>query len=104
MAARTKSGPGKAIEAGIELHDAVRAHPGRLLAVALKEGLGLSVAEAARQLGVSRQQLHKVLAGRAGITPDLALRIGDLAGNGARIWLDMQSHYDLAQARLRRAA
>ena len=57
--------------------------------------LGLSVSEAARRLGVSRQQLHRVLACTHPITAEMALRIGKLAGNGPGLWLRMQQAYDL---------
>jgi addiction module HigA family antidote len=57
--------------------------------------LGLSVSEAARRLGISRQQLHRVLACTHPITTEMALRIGKVAGNGPGLWLRMQQAYDL---------
>ncbi|MGH8214949.1 MAG: HigA family addiction module antitoxin, partial [Rhodanobacteraceae bacterium] len=44
---------------------------------------------------VSRQTLHDLLAERKGFTPEMALRVGKLAGNGASFWLRMQQEYDL---------
>jgi antitoxin HigA-1 len=76
-------------------------HPGEIIAEALDDGLRLSVAEAARRLGVSRQQLHRVLSGRAQVTPDMALRIGRLLGNGPDLWLALQAKHDLSAARRR---
>jgi antitoxin HigA-1 len=73
-------------------------HPGQALAEDL-EGLGVSVARAARLLGVSRQALHNVLAGRASVTPEMALRIGKLIGNGPTLWLEMQRTWDLDRAK-----
>jgi addiction module HigA family antidote len=70
-------------------------HPGELLREEVLPALGLSVSEAARRLGVSRQQLHRVLACTHPITTDMALRIGKLAGNGPGLWLRMQQAYDL---------
>ena len=63
--------------------------------------IGLSVSEAARRLGVSRQQLHRVSACTHPITTDMALRIGKLAGNGPGLWLRLQQAYDLWHAERR---
>ena len=52
----------------------------------------------ARSLGISRQTLHAVLAERSGVSAELALRLGALLGNGAQLWLDIQTKYDLWQA------
>ena len=70
-------------------------HPGELLREEVLPALGLSISEAARRLGISRQQLHRVLACTHPITTDMALRIGRLAGNGPGLWLRMQQAYDL---------
>ncbi|MCU0594824.1 MAG: HigA family addiction module antitoxin [Desulfobacterota bacterium] len=71
------------------------AHPGEVLREDVLPALGLSVSEAARRLGVSRQQLHRILACTHPITTDMALRIGKFAGNGPELWLRMQQAYDL---------
>ena len=76
-------------------------HPGEVLREDVLPALGLSVSEAARRLGVSRQQLHRILACTHPITPEMALRIGRLAGNGPGLWLRMQQAYDLWHAELR---
>jgi addiction module HigA family antidote len=70
-------------------------HPGEILREDVLPALRLSVSEAARRLGVSRQQLHRVLACTHPITTDMALRIGKFAGNGPGLWLRMQQAYDL---------
>jgi addiction module HigA family antidote len=57
-----------------------------------------TVTEIAALLGVSRQTLHRVMAGDIAISPEMAARIGKLVGNGARIWLAMQADYDAWQA------
>ena len=75
-------------------------HPGALAAECL-EDLGLSVAEAAKGLGVTRQQLHNVIAGRSSVTPEMAIRFEKAFGSTADTWLRMQVNYDLAQARKR---
>lgn len=78
-------------------------HPGEVLKEDVLPALGLSVSEAARQLGVSRQTLHRILAGTHGVTPEMALRLGRFCGNGAGLWLRLQQAYDLwhAEQRLR---
>jgi addiction module HigA family antidote len=70
-------------------------HPGEILREDVLPALELSVSEAARRLGISRQQLHRVLACTHPITTDMALRIGKFAGNGPGLWLRMQQAYDL---------
>jgi addiction module HigA family antidote len=57
-----------------------------------------TVGEIAMLLGVSRQTLHRVMAGDIAISPEMAARIGKLVGNGARIWLAMQADYDAWEA------
>ena len=76
------------------------AHPDALIKDDLAE-LGLSTAEAAKGLGVTRQQLHNVITGRSAITPDMALRLEIGIGGSADHWMRMQAAYELAQARLR---
>jgi antitoxin HigA-1 len=79
----------------------VPTHPGELLREDVLPALGLSVSEAARQLGVTRQTLHRILAGTHGITPEMALRLGRFCGNGPVLWLRMQQAYDLWHAERR---
>ena len=80
-------------------------HPGLTLRDDVLPALGLSVTDAAVQLGVARVSLSRVLNGRAGISPDMALRIeawlGKDRGGEARLWLAEQSAYDVQQAMLR---
>jgi antitoxin HigA-1 len=71
-------------------------HPGELVGDNLDE-LGVSVADAAKALGVSRQQLHNVIAGRYAISPEMAVRLEKALGSTADAWLGMQMNYDLAQ-------
>ena len=70
-------------------------HPGAILGEDVLPALRLSVSAAARHLKVSRQTLHRILAEDAGVTPDMALRLGKLCGNGPELWLAMQQAYDL---------
>ena len=75
-------------------------HPGRLIKSDI-DALGLTVVEAAAGLGISRQQLHSVIAGRSGVTPEMAVRLEKALGSTADTWLRMQMNYDLAQIRAR---
>jgi len=81
------------------------AHPGLTLRDGVLPALGLTVTEAAQQLGVSRVALSRVLNGRAAISPEMALRIeawlGVAHGGEARLWLAEQSAYDIWQAQQR---
>lgn len=73
-------------------------HPGKLIEANLEE-FGLSVAEAAKGMKVTRQQLYNVIRGKSAVTPDMALRLEKAMGGSADFWVRMQSAYDLAQAR-----
>ena len=71
-------------------------HPGEILRDDVLPGVNLSVSEAGRRLGVSRQQLHRILGCTHPITVEMALRMpGKLARNGPGFWLRMQQNYDL---------
>jgi antitoxin HigA-1 len=75
-------------------------HPGELIGDNLQE-LGISITAAARGLGITRQQLHNLIAGRSGITPETAVKLEQALGSTADTWLKMQMNYDLAQIRKR---
>ena len=62
------------------------------------EPLGLSVTDGAKALGVSRQALSSLLNARAGISPDMAVRLSKAFGSSARHWMQLQMNYDLWQA------
>ena len=78
------------------------AHPGRLVKDDI-DALGLSVAEAATGLGVTRQQLYRVINGESAVTPEMAMRLEKAIGGTADAWMRMQMNYDLAQVRKRSA-
>jgi addiction module HigA family antidote len=73
-------------------------HPGTLLREDVFAPLGLSVTAAAARLAMSRVALSRVLNGRAGISPDLAIRLESAGASSARFWMTVQANYDLAQA------
>lgn len=78
-------------------------HPGKTLREDVLPALGLSVTEAAMQLGVARPSLSRVLNGHAAISPEMAIRLEKWLGNDnggrADLWLAEQVSYDLWQAR-----
>ena len=76
------------------------AHPGDLVKANIDE-LGLTVAEAATGLGVTRQQLYNVIRGKSVVTPEMAVRFEQAFGGTADTWLRMQLNYDLALVRQR---
>jgi antitoxin HigA-1 len=79
-------------------------HPGELLREDIVPALGRSRVEIARLLGVSRQTLHAILTERAPVTPEMALRLGKLCGNGPELWLNLQARFDLERlSRAKRA-
>ena len=73
-------------------------HPGLSVRHDCLKPLNLSVTEAARRLGISRRQLSDIVNCRAGISPEMAIRLDKAFGGGADTWLRLQSAYDLAQA------
>lgn len=74
-------------------------HPGRIVRLDCLEPLCLSVTKAAQVLGVSRQALNNLVNEKAGVSPEMALRLSKAFGSTAETWLQMQMNYDLAQAR-----
>src|SRR5436309_13423392 len=70
-------------------------HPGAILREDVLPALNLTVTEAARQLGVSRQALHSILAERSAVSPEMAVRLGRFCGNGAGFRLPMQTAHVL---------
>jgi len=75
-------------------------HPGEMIGDSIDE-MGVTVVDAAKALGVTRQQLHNVIAGRSAVTPEMAVRLEKALGSTADTWLRMQANYDLAQIRNR---
>ncbi len=74
-------------------------HPGEIIKELCLEPLGLTVTRAAEALGVSRKTLSAILNGRAGISPEMAIRLSLAFDTSAESWLNQQSQYDLWLAR-----
>ena len=79
-------------------------HPGEVLKALCLEPLKLTVTAAAQALGVSRKTLSGILNGRAGITPERALRLSLAFDTSAESWLVQQLQFDLWQAERKRPA
>ena len=79
-------------------------HPGETVRYDCIEASGLSVTAAARLLGCSRPALSRLLNGRAGISPEMALALEHQGWSNADFWMRLQAAYDLAQARRRASA
>jgi len=75
------------------------AHPGVVLGDYLE---GHNVTQVAKHIGVSRVTLSKILNCRAGITAEMSLRLSAALGTNPSFWLDMQSNYDMWQAKNRK--
>lgn len=74
-------------------------HPGRSIRENCLDPFDLSVAEAARVLGVARHTLSRVLNGHASISPEMAIRLEKAGWSSAEFWLRRQATYDLLPAR-----
>jgi len=79
-------------------------HPGEVIRTLCLEPLGLSVTAAAEALGVSRKTLSAIVNGKAGISPEMAVRLSIAFNTSSESWLNQQSQYDLWQAEQHRAS
>ena len=78
-------------------------HPGEVLKELCLEPIGLTVTDAAKALGVSRKTLSMVVNGRAGISPEMAIRLSIAFDTSAESWLNQQIQFDLWQAEQHRS-
>ena len=74
-------------------------HPGEFILQTYLEPFGLSSRFLADKLDVAASTLNRVLRGRSGVSPEMALRLSKALGRSPESWLLMQQHYDLWQAR-----
>lgn len=73
-------------------------HPGTIIKELCLNPLGLSVTDAAKALGVSRKTLSCIVNGKAGISPEMAVRLSIAFDTSSESWVNQQSQYDLWQA------
>jgi addiction module HigA family antidote len=74
-------------------------HPGLSVRIDCLEPLNMTVSDAAKVLGVTRQTLNNLVNGKSGVSPEMAIRLSKAFGSTPETWLGMQLDYDLAQAR-----
>ena len=74
-------------------------HPGEVIRELCLEPLGLSVTDAARALGVTRKTLSELLNGKAGVSPEMAIRLSMAFNTTPESWLTQQAQFDLWKAR-----
>ncbi len=74
-------------------------HPGQVVRHGCLEPFGLTVTAGAKALGVTRQTLNNIVNEKAGISPEMAIRLSKAFGSTPETWLAMQTAFDLAQAR-----
>ncbi len=79
-------------------------HPGEVIKELCIEPLGLTVTAAAKALGVSRKTLSSIINGKAGISPEMAVRLSIAFDTSAESWVNQQSQYDLWHAEQHRSA
>jgi addiction module HigA family antidote len=76
-------------------------HPGAIIKHDCLESLHLSVTSGARVLGVTRPTLSRLINGKAGVSPEMAIRLSKAFGSTPEFWLRLQLNYDVAQAKAR---
>jgi addiction module HigA family antidote len=74
-------------------------HPGRIVRQDCVDPLKLTITQAAKVLGVTRQALNNLVNGKAGISPEMAVRLSKAFGGSPEVWLRLQANYDLAHLR-----
>ena len=80
----------------MKMHNAP--HPGKIIKALCLDPLGLTVTDAAKGLGVSRKSLSGNLNGRAGISPEMAVRLSIAFDTSAESWINQQTQYDFWHA------
>ena len=73
-------------------------HPGLIIKELCLEPLGVTITDAAKALGVSRKTLSSIINGKAGISPEMAVRLSIAFNTSSESWMNQQSQYDLWQA------
>ena len=70
-------------------------HPGEVLREMWLEPIGISITEAAKRLGISRKALSELLNGHTSVSPQMAVRLSVALKTSAKVWMNMQTNYDL---------
>lgn len=73
-------------------------HPGEILREEYIQERGLTITEVAKGLGIARANLSAIVNERAGISPELAVKLSEAFGNTAQFWVNLQKNYELWHA------
>ena len=73
-------------------------HPGEILLEEFLEPMGMTQAAFAQKIGWTRARLNELIRGKRGITAEAALDLADVLGTSAKLWMNLQSTYDLDRA------
>ena len=79
-------------------------HPGEILFEEFLEPAGITQTEFARRIGWTRARLNELIKGKRGVTAEAALDLAEILGTTAKLWMNLQTTYDLDQAMNRRRA
>lgn len=79
-------------------------HPGEILKEDFLDPLGVSAYRLAKETGMSQTRVGQIIRGERGITADTALRFGKFFGTSARVWINLQTAYDLEETLLKNAS
>lgn len=74
-------------------------HPGEILKQDFLDDMGVSQYAIAKAIGVPARRINEIVLGKRAITPDTALRLGAYFGMDPQFWMNLQSHYDMENAR-----
>ncbi len=74
-------------------------HPGEILDRVFLQDVGLSQSDLANHLGWKPGKVNEIVNGKRGITPETALALADALGTDSEMWLNLQTSYDLWQAK-----
>ena len=77
-------------------------HPGEMLLAEFLEPMGINQSQFAQKVGWTRARLNELIKGKRGVTADAALDLAEALGTSAKLWMNLQATYDLAQAAERR--
>ena len=77
-------------------------HPGEMLLAEFLEPMGINQSQFAQKVGWTRARLNELIKGKRGVTADAALDLAKALGTSAKLWMNLQATYDLAQAAERR--
>ena len=80
----------------------VASHPGEVLLREFLEPMNLTQVELARAIGISQNRINELVRGKRGVSPNTALMLSDYFGTSAEFWMNLQSAYELTQARMAR--